>query len=189
MVQKSSNREHFLSFNCVNSRVDQVTCGASHGSVLGTVLFLIYVNGLSKCLLQAILFADDATVYMSSRNLSCPIKTINEEVAILSDWFNSINLSLNISKSNYITCSQKHQHCENNISIDGHQISHKSSVKFQGVIVDQYLSWEDHSKYCKTKIISALFVLKSSRKFISEETAKMLDYILIYSRLNYGILL
>ncbi len=148
-----------------------MTCGVPQGSVMGPLLFLIFVNDLPNCLklLQAILFADDATVYMSSKSLPYLIKTINEELAMLSDRFKSNKLSLNISKTNYIIFRCKHQHCDSNVYIDGHQISRKSSVKFLGVIVDQYLSREDHINHCKTKIVSALFALKSSRKCISEE--------------------
>ncbi len=93
VVQKSPNRKH-VSFNGVDSGWDELTCEVPQGSVLGPLLFLICVNDLPNRLklLQVIFFANDITVYVSPESLPHLIKTIKQELVILSDWFKSNKL-------------------------------------------------------------------------------------------------
>ena len=81
-----------------------ITCGVPQGSVLGPLLFIIYVNDLPRCLKQsqAIQFADDTTIYMSGKNKTLLYNRMNEELLILTDWFYANKLSLNTSKTNYM---------------------------------------------------------------------------------------
>ncbi len=83
-------------------------------SVLGPLLFLIYINDLpdALCKLKSILFADDSTVYYTSKSLDILTRTINNELAQLSDWFKANKLSLNIGKTNFVLIG-KNQHADN----------------------------------------------------------------------------
>jgi hypothetical protein len=83
-----------------------IKCGVPQGSVLGPLLFLVYVNDLPDCLtyVKGILFADDTSLYISSNNMHKLYDNTNRELEILYDWFQANKLSLNVKK-NATTCS------------------------------------------------------------------------------------
>ena len=82
-------------------------------SVLGPLLFIIYTNDLPDCLdkTKSILFADDATGYISSHNISYLYTTMNDELKKLTDWFRTNKLSLSVYKANYMLFTQIHIKC------------------------------------------------------------------------------
>ena len=83
-----------------NSHVKTIKCGVSPGSVLGPLLFIVYIADFPRYLnsIKSILFADDTTtVYLSSKHLTYLCTTITNELPNLTDWFRANKLSLNIS--------------------------------------------------------------------------------------------
>ena len=81
-----------------------VTCGVPQGSVLGPLLFVIYVNDLPTASkrLTFYLFADDTNIYCESKDLPNLIKTVNKELKSIKKWLDANMLSLNIDKTSYI---------------------------------------------------------------------------------------
>ena len=74
------------------------------GTVLGPILFLLYINDFNNCsqVLDFHLFADDSNLFYSNKNLKDLEQTINEELKNVSDWLDANKLSLNITKSNFV---------------------------------------------------------------------------------------
>ena len=110
-----SNREQYVKIGESNSSLCQIKCGVPQGSILGPILFLIYINDLNQILtvIKTIVFADDTNLFLSGRNISDIVKQLNKELIILSEWFNSNLLSLNIKKSSYIVFGKQKKHkCE-----------------------------------------------------------------------------
>ena len=103
------NRQQFVQYNGTNSSSHNIKCGVPQGSILGPLLFLIYVNDLcyvSKAL-DFILFADDTNIFFSHKNLNILEKTLNEELPKLTDWCLANKLSINFKKSNFMIFKSK----------------------------------------------------------------------------------
>ena len=99
-----SHRKQYVSVNGQSSELLAITCGVPQGSVLGPLLFLIYINDLPNIskVLNFYLFADDTNIYSESDSLQDLEKVINKELNKLNLWLNVNRLSLNIDKTNYI---------------------------------------------------------------------------------------
>ena len=112
-----SDRSQYTIYNNTKSTMSSVMCGVPQGSILGPLLFLIYVNDISNVstLLQYILFADDTNIFCSHSNLDNLIQILNAELPILSNWFKCNRFSLNLGKTNFIRFKTNTHADENNI--------------------------------------------------------------------------
>ena len=99
-----SNRQQYVSIDDVNSPISHINCGVPQGSILGPLLFLIYVNDIinSSPILSFVLFADDTNILLSHNNLREIKNIMNLELINVSSWFKSNKLSLNISKTHFM---------------------------------------------------------------------------------------
>ena len=99
-----SNREQFVSVNGHNSSLKRVSCGVPQGSVLGPLLFLIYINDLPNATksLSFFLFADDTNIYFGSDDIEKLTKKINKELVKVKKWLDCNKLSLNVNKTNFV---------------------------------------------------------------------------------------
>ena len=99
-----TDRKQYVFYNGVSSDMKTVTCGVPQGSVLGPLLFLIYINDLPNISdkLQFFLFADDTNIYYESKDRKILEKTVNEELKKLSLWLNLNRLALNVGKTNFV---------------------------------------------------------------------------------------
>ena len=97
-------RKQYVFYNGASSDIKEVSCGVPQGSVLGPLLFLIYINDLPNISekLSFFLFADDTNIYYESTDLKELQITVNDELKKLSLWLNINRLALNVSKTNFV---------------------------------------------------------------------------------------
>ena len=183
-----SDRTQYVSINNVSSDLKSICCGVPQGSILGPLLFLLYVNDLvnSSDLLYFILYADDTSIICADENLPQLISRVNDELQSLACWFKANKMSLNIKKTNFVMFGLKRydlgQCC---IKIDNHKLEQVDHVKFLGILVDVKLSWKNHIVKLSSDISKCIGVL-TRVKFILPTSALLLLYnALILSRLSY----
>ena len=94
----------FFYYNQTSSERKAVTCGVPQGSILGPLLFLLYVNDIVNIstILFPILFADDTNIFVNGKSLTDIANTLNNELSKLVMWLNVNKLSLNIDKTHFM---------------------------------------------------------------------------------------
>ena len=150
-----SNRKQYVYLNGESSQLENITCGVPQGSVLGPLLFLIYINDLPNIseVLQFYLFADDTNIYYENESIIKLEKIINHELKKLYTWLIVNRLSLNIDKTNFLVFHPYNKPVMQRITIKIHKhaITEKSQIKYLGIMIDATLTWKAHiEKICKT---------------------------------------
>jgi hypothetical protein len=85
------NRKQYVTINNVSSGFLPITCGVPQGSILGPILFLLYINDIANIskILKYIMFADDTNFFISGKNISEIENKLNTELSLIVEWFNS----------------------------------------------------------------------------------------------------
>ena len=186
-----SNRKQYIQHGDMKSILLDILCGVPQGSVLGPLLFIIYLNDLTKCTTcSTSLYADDAAFLASADNVDDLELRLNRESTLILEWMNTNKLTLNYAKTKSMLFSRKRGNQTTiRIAINSNQIECVSTFKYLGVIIDQKLSWDAHVKYLKSKLSQANGAIFKLRKFVSRKTLVSIYNSLVGSHLNYGILI
>ena len=186
------NRSQKCSVNGAISSASKLTCGVPQGSILGPLLFLIYINDLPNCLniSCAKMFADDTNITVPGCTFAELEQASNSELTNLYSWLKANKLSLNIAKTEFMVIGSRQkflaENCsELNIQLDNQPISTVEHAKSLGLIIDDRLSWSNHiSELCR-KISSAIGALRRIRPLISQSTAVQIYNALIQPHFDY----
>lgn len=183
------NRTQYVYFKGKKSKAMSITCGVPQGSILGPLLFLLYINDLSmtSSILKFVLFADDTNVFLSHSSYDLLFKIANDELIVIADWFKINRLSLNLEKTNFILFHTKKKIPNENrpLLINDTPITQTSTSKFLGVIVDHHLTWKDHIITITNKIAKNIGVLHRIKHCLPKAVLLNLYYSLIFPYLSY----
>ena len=183
-----SCRTQFVQYNGYNSSSKYIKFGVPQGSILGPLLFLLYINDLcnvSKAL-DFILLADDTNIFFSHNDPNQLMEIVNNELKKLSSWFQANKLSINIKKSNFILfkTKQNRQELDLHFSINDIEIDCVNEVLFLGVILDEHLFWKSQIQNVARKVSKSVGIYKSS--FCLNKTSLCTLYCsLVYPYLHY----
>ena len=186
-----SNRRQFVFLNEQASDFKNITCGVPQGSLLGPLLFIIYINDFHKSsnAMSFILFADDTNLFFSHSDPNIIVDVINAELRKILEWIRANKLSLNLLKTNYILFSNSLTSLSTDIILDNTPLEQVSHTKFLGVVVDSKLSWKLHvENICKT-ISRNVGIINRLKSHLPQRSLLMLYSSLILPYLNYGLLL
>ena len=186
-----TGRKQFVSYNGETSELKDITCGVPQGSVLGPLLFLLYINDLPNISekLKFFLFADDTNIYFESGDLESMEKIINDELKQLSLWLKINRLALNISKTNFVIFHVFNKPLTYNVTLKMNKkaIMQKDHIKYLGVIMDCHLNWKHHISNVSKKISRSIGIMYKLREFMNTNMLKNIYYSLIYSHIVYAI--
>ena len=165
------NRRQLVSINGYSSSLCNITCGVPQGSVLGPLLFLIYINDLPNAtsVLSFFLFADDTNIYFEAEDIDSLTRTINKELSKVKSWLDCNKLSLNIEKTNFVLFHSPRKKLPDliNIKIGKKNISRSQYVKFLGILLDEHLTWKYHITELHKKLTRNSGMVFKIRHYIS----------------------
>ena len=192
------NRQQLVSINGIESDPREILMGVPQGSVLGPVLFLLFINCLPNAVsFLTLLFADDTTFQMSGNNIQELFVNVNSELEKAADWFNSNKLSLNVGKTKFIVFCPNNRRLDFsnlNLMIGGERIERIGNdlptkfFKFVGIHIDESLSWNFHINKVKSKISFAGLQISRLKNIFPTETLISLYNGIFRAHLEFGIL-
>jgi len=190
-----TGRSHLVTYLKARSDLAPILFGVPQGSILGPLLFLIYINDINNCTdkLLFYLFADDTTVFITSNSELDLYTQMNSELLHLTTWFNANSQSLNTKKTNYIVFSSFRKKITEDpnqiIILNNIPIKRVAQTKFLGIILDEHLKWHPHINLVQNKIAKSIGIIKRLKNVLPSQTLKTLYNTFIAPYLSYGTII
>ena len=185
-----TNRKQFVIFDNILSNECLITTGVPQGSILGPLLFLLYINDIcsSSKLLHFILYADDTNIFYSCENIDDLCRIVNVELGCVMQWFISNRLSVNIKKTNFVMFGNQAKlknitNCK--IFMENIEIVQTNTAKFLGVSIDSNLTWKNHIDSITKKVAKSVGIIKRIRHCLPNNILHTLYNTLILPYINY----
>ena len=164
-----------------------VTQGVPQGSILGPLLFLLYVNDLpavvAECTMS--LYADDVTIYYANKYEGRDSEVLNADLQQVATWIEVNRLRMNITKTQLMILGGRLKSSGINVSLNGTAIPKSDSVNYLGVTIDQDLNWKLHVASIHRKAFAALASIHKASSCLPVKTRKMLYLSLVLPYLDY----
>ena len=165
-----------MTINGIKSETKQIIHGVPQGSVLGPLLFLIYINDLNACILFSTIrhFADDTNLlytvdYSKPRNRN-PLRKLNIDLKSLNQWLLANKISLNATKTELIYFRNKRTAIPDaKIILNGVKLFATNQVKYVGVIFDEHLTFKRHITLLNAKLKRANNLIAISRHYLAKK--------------------
>ena len=202
-----SNRTQCVDISNTISNVRNLLLSVIQGSILGPILFLVYINDLYRCTtLFTTLFADDGTCLARNQNLVALTTYVNAELNKITNWFIANKMCVNTSKTKFIIFRNQTKQIDNELA----KLTFNSNIigtpddpnkyfeieriyndgptkyfKLLGILLDEHLSFQYHIDTLCAKISKSLYIINCAKNLLPTSCLVTLYYTLIHSHLNY----
>ena len=184
------NRQQYVSINNSSSDILTIENGVPQGSVLGPLLFLIYINDLNNAVKHSDIhhFADDTNVLYVSNSLKDINNKINHDLKNIVEWLRANKISLNAGKTELVIFRSKNKRITKklNFRISGQKIKICNKTKYLGIILDENLTFKPHLDKLKLKLNRGNCLLSKIRYYVQAGLLRTIYYALFDSHLRYG---
>lgn len=187
-----TDRYQITKVNSVKSSRMLNQFGVPQGSVLGPLLFIIYLNDISHFVNPNFLnlFADDSLISCSDKDLNVAIRKTQRELDRIEQYLNINKLKLNVDKTKAMILTTKYKYSQINtdildISIYGSRIEIVTKIKYLGFYIDNLLTYKDHFEYIKKKIGTKLFFFSRIAGNLSMNSRLLVYQTIIQPHFNY----
>lgn len=185
-------------FNHKNNEIEKIQSNSKainasipQGSVIGCLLFLLYINDLPKTIEEpCVLFADDISILVSCENNENIEETLNSILTKTCNWMNEHNLEINYSKTKLITF---HPYQKTPLTLDftfnNSKLETVNEFTLLGLVIDTHINWKSHIQKTHSKISKFSYALREIKKTTNLQTALTTYYAYAYAWLSYGVTL
>ena len=183
-----SNKKQFVSLNGCNSSTLTMEYGVPQGSILGPLLFIIYINDIPDLADFAtfILYADDANIILTANTIEEISNQLKMFIFNLQQWVNSNGLALNLKKTKYMIFSRaKNIELPEPLIISGTPIESMHEARFLGVIVDESLNWSRHISTVQSKMARYVGIMYKIKKYLPLNARIQIYHSLVQLHANY----
>ena len=190
-----TNRKQYVEINGTTSKLLNLKCGVPQGSILGPLLFIIYINDITNATTKfhPIIYADDTTLSAtlnSFGNENEIAMNINNELKAISDWLKINKLSLNINKTKAMIFHSEQRNVPlPDLFIEETVIEFVNEFNFLGLTIDKHLKWKKHTDQVSKKLSKTLGVMTKLKNFLPTNVLRTIYNSLIHSYINYGIVI
>ena len=196
------NRKQITKFNNILSDNQNVLFGIPQGSVLGPLLFLLYINDIINSTPNGefVIFADDTNIFITGNSEKEAYYIANKVLKSVSIYMKVNQLHINLSKCAYMhfrpslnnsqreTCARSKIYDKTyTLSLNDKKVKKVDKIKFLGVIIDDQLSWDDQIKHVENKLLSTIVLVKRLKKFVPPSQYMKIYHSLFEPHLTYGI--
>ena len=187
------NRKQFVQFDSCSSKMKSIDKGVPQGSILGPLLFLIYINDIpnSSNILNFLMYADDTTLHCCLEDIEDDNKEfrINQELQHVQDWLKVNRLALNVKKTKYMMFHKHNKIVEHlDLHVNNNAIEKIDNFNFLGLHLNTRLTWHTHVSEISKKISRAVGIIKKMQWIFPTEILLAIYNALVLPHINYCIL-
>ena len=173
-----TGRQQYTTINHEKSSLSNVKYGVPQGSVLGPLLFLLYINNLNKAVVHS--KVHNTKLLYASHSLKNLSKTVNFDLLLsnLVKWLRANKISLNVNKTGIVVFRSPTKQIYKNLNfrLSGQKIEPKCCTKYLGVIIDENLSFNEYMNTLKQKLNRANGILAKLRYYVTVDVLKTVYY-------------
>lgn len=172
------NRKQVVSVHGAMSQVQKLEYGVPQGSVIGPLLFLIYVNDMG-CNNNMLQFADDTTLLGNGKTAAEALQATDVLFQNTKEWFIKNKMKMNEEKTQHLICTLSNVRCCDNME----------AVKLLGFMIDSKLTMSEHTVYVCSKLSRVIYLLRRLKSVLTDKYLITVYYALFHSHISYGLLL